>query len=863
MRYYFYKILRIGFFLGLFFLLTAAVLASVVRWYFLPQLPSTDMIKEVNLQAPLRVYTREGLLIGEFGEMRRIPLPLKQIPPLMIEAILAAEDKSYFEHAGVNVKSLIRAALNLLKTGKKEQGGSTVTMQMVRNYFLPEEKGKKWYTRKIKEILLALKIEQELTKEDILELYLNKIFFGQRAYGIGAAAQTYYGRDLQNLTLAEWATLAGLPKAPSVNNPIDNPGEALGRRDYILKRMLDLGKINQQQYQEAIKAGNTAHLFRLPIETDAPYIAEMVRNYMVKRFTESAYTKGFRVITTIESHLQETAQIALRNTLWAYDERHGYRKPLAHIKLNTVNKKYDDILKDYPRRGGLLPSIVLEVKGRSVTAYNQAIGTFEMGWNDLAWARRYIHDKKQGSAPNSASEIVTVGDIILVRGVLQKSPLKTTPENSKLKTENTKEDSDSQVVRRWRLAEIPQVEGALVSLRPEDGAIVALVGGFDFYQSKFNRVTQAIRQPGSSFKPFIYSAALERGFTPASVINDAPLPLGVWQPLNYSQKFYGPTTLRKALALSRNLVAVRLLLKVGVDPTIDYLTRFGFDPKNIPRNLTIALGSSDVKPLEMVRGFAVFANGGYLVEPYFIERIEDSEGRTIEVARPTKVCSECPPLSFEPPKGSLLKTTLVTSSEATQDQEASLCIACPPPEGLEATASATPRLAPLAIRPQNAWVMTSLLKDVISYGTAQAAKVLNRSDLAGKTGTTNDERDAWFIGYNPDLVTAAWVGFDQPRSLGYKEAGGRTALPMWIEFMAEALKDKAIKNLKPPTGLTTARIDPKSGLLANSGESDSELEVFFKETVPKQKAPRRDSATKISKEPGKSNESTMIPEQLW
>ncbi|MDY6992199.1 MAG: PBP1A family penicillin-binding protein, partial [Pseudomonadota bacterium] len=651
--YYFYKTLRVTLFMGLVLTLVTALVTATVEWYFIPQLPSIEHLKDVRLKVPLRIYARDRTLIAEFGEERRMPIAAHEIPPLLIKAVLAAEDARFYDHPGVDLKGLLRAAVNLIKTGEKQQGGSTITMQVARNFFLSSERS---FVRKFYEILLAWKIEKEFTKEEILELYLNKIFFGHRAYGVAAAAQVYYGRDIQELTLAEWAMLAGLPKAPSVSNPLTNSARALERRNYILGRMRELNYISEADYQQAVETPNSAQQYKLEIEVEAPHVAEMVRAYMLSKYGEEAYTNGYRVITTIEPQLQSHAQRALRSALYEYDERHGYRGPIEQVNLPKELPQLETtaakILAEYTNYGELVPSLVLQTQRRNIIAYNLQVGEFEIDWSDLAWARRYINDNRRGRSPRRASNIVKRGDIIMARPVMEQAPKKAKTEKTQATAQT---DSDEQPVENtappkishWRLAEVPQIEGALVALSPTNGAIRALVGGFDYYHSKFNRVIQAERQPGSNFKPFIYSAALARGFTAASMINDAPIAFRAgnktWMPKNYSHKYYGLTSLRKALAYSRNVASVRLLNKIGVQFAIDHVVKFGFDRERIPKNLTIALGTGDVTPLELARGFAVFANGGYRVEPFFIHEIEDTSGKIIYSSNPLKVCRTCSP----------------------------------------------------------------------------------------------------------------------------------------------------------------------------------------------------------------------------
>ncbi len=784
-----------------------------VYLYLAPQLPSTENLRSVQFQVPLRVYTQDGQLISEFGEKRRTPIAVEQLPDLLVKAFLAAEDDRFFEHPGVDYHGLLRAAFHLLMTGEKTQGGSTITMQVARNFFLSSEKT---YLRKLNEILLALKIERELTKQEILGLYLNKIYFGNRAYGISAAAQTYYGTDVRQLSLGQMAMLAGLPKAPSANNPIVNPERALTRRNYVLGRLRELGYISDAQYRAAVSEPDTARLYSLPTEVNAPYVAEMVRAEMVRRYGEEAYTAGYRVVTTVDGRLQQTANAAVRAALLKYDQRHGYRGPEGHFDLaqHPGPEAWDRLLGGYAVIGELLPGLVVRVEGQSATVYRRGGATVELEWNGLSWAHPYINENKRGPAPKTAAEILKPGDIVRLQ------PL---PEGE------------------WRLAQLPAVEGAFVALDPRDGAIRALVGGFDFNRSKFNRVTQAYRQPGSSFKPFIYSAALEKGFTAASLINDAPVVVedaaleGVWRPSNYSGRFYGPTRLREALVHSRNLVSIRLLQAIDVGYAADYARRFGFGSRSLPRNLSLALGSGAVTPLELASAYAVFANGGFRVAVHFIERIEDLSGRILYQAEPPTACPECEPAS-EP-----VGMPETVSAAAKPDNR--------------------PRnVAPRVISAQNAYLMTSMMRDVIQRGTGRAARRLGRQDLAGKTGTTNDQHDAWFCGYNRELVAAGWVGFDQLQSLGDGETGGYTALPMWIDFMRAAVADIPDRPPVQPPGLVTVRVDPETGLQAGAATPDAIFETFLVGSVPLQAvvSPAPEAKGKTPKERG-----PVVPEQLF
>ena len=799
--------------------LLACIGVAGLYWYLAPKLPPIDSLKDVQLQEPLRVYTRDGRLMAEFGEKRRTPLEFEQIPELMVKAVIAAEDERFYQHPGVDWQGLTRAAVYLIRTGEKGPGGSTITMQVARNFFLGREKT---YVRKINEILLALKIETELTKDDILELYFNKIFLGHRAYGVEAAALVYYGARLDELSIAQIAMIAGLPKAPSRFNPIVNPDRARSRRNYVLGRMRELDAISEEDYQVAVATPVTARLHGLSVEVEAPYVAEMVRVYVKKLLGEDAYTAGFRVYTTIDSRLQEAANQALRKNLLAYDERHGFRAPEFHVDLDdpdaSPDASLDAVLADIPTTAGLLPAVVVAVEDKMVTAYAKIFGEIQIPWEGLEWARAYVDENRLGAKLETAHDVVERGDVVRVQ---------------------LQEDG-------WRMVQVPVVEGALVALDPEDGAIRSLTGGFDFYKSKFNRAAQAQRQPGSSFKPFIYSAAIEHGFTAASIINDAPVVFddpgleAVWRPENYSGKFFGPTRLRVALFKSRNLVSIRLLRAVGIATAVEYLQRFGFDAERIPQDLSLALGSGGVTPLEMATGYAVLANGGFRVTPYFVDRIEASDGSLWYQADPLRVCRDC-----------------------EDDESMALDSASDP--GLDDVVLADDGAgesghAPRVLSPQNAWIMNSLMRDVIKRGTGRRALRLKRSDLAGKTGTTNDQQDAWFSGFNPKLVTITWVGFDQLGPLGRRETGAGAALPMWIDFMRVALDGVPQEILAQPDGLVTVRIDSESGMLASASQPGAVFETFRSQNVPRQ------SLVETSTSPGSTPTSTPesgVTEQLF
>ncbi|VAX03262.1 Multimodular transpeptidase-transglycosylase [hydrothermal vent metagenome] len=767
----------------------AASLTVVFGIYFavMPKLPSVDNLKEVQFQVPLRIYTRDHKLLAEFGEKRRAPLDYDEIPDRLIKAVLAAEDDRFFEHPGVDWRGLLRAAAYLARTGEKGQGGSTITMQVARNFFLSREKT---YLRKLNEIFLALKIEDELSKEEIITLYLNKIYFGHRAYGVAAAARVYYGLPVERLSTTQIAMIAGLPKAPSTFNPVVNPSRALTRRGYVLGRMRLLDFISEAEYQVAMSTPDDAKLHGQSLEVVAPYVAEMVRSEMVSRYGDNAYSRGFRVITSVDSAMQAAANAAQREALLAYDSRHGYRGPLAQVELGEedTEEQWAEVLKPYREVNGLLPVLVLSVEGQSARVYEPRRGIVSIDWDGLSWAAPALPGGRTGKVPKQAADILARGDVIRI-------------------TERAEKDE-------WHLVQVPTVEGALVSVSPHDGAIRALVGGFNFSASKFNRITQAERQPGSNFKPFIYSAGLEKGFTPASLINDAPVVFedrgleATWRPENYSGRVFGPTRLREALVKSRNLVSIRLLRAMGISHAINYVSRFGFDKSDLPRDLSLALGSGAVTPLEIVTGYAVFANDGFSVKSWFIERIEDPQGEVLYQAAPATVCKYC---------------EITDAERAVQ-----MTFVGPPRRDEQIPVNIAPRVATA----QNVYLMRSMMRDVIQRGTARRAQVLQRSDLAGKTGTTNDQHDAWFSGFSSDLATTVWVGFDRPQPLGDRETGGRAALPMWIDYMREALKELPLRPLERPPGLVTVRIDPKSGLLAPAGHPQAIFETFRVENVP-------------------------------
>lgn len=746
--------------------------------YLSPNLPSVESLRSIELQIPLRVYSNDGKLIAEFGEMRRSPISFDDTPKDFIHALLAAEDDNFANHYGVDPGSLLRAAGQIVKTGRIQTGGSTITMQVAKNYFLSSERS---FSRKANEILLALQIERELSKDEILELYINKIYLGNRAYGIEAAAQVYYGKSIRDISLAEMAMIAGLPKAPSRFNPIANPERSMERRNWILGRMLKLGRITEQAYQEAIAEPLTASLHVTEPGLNAPYIAEMARAEMVGRFGGQAYTDGYSVTTTVPADLQIQAQQSTHKGLVAYDQRHGYRKPeqsaIPESEWSAVLAKTRTITE-------FLPAIVSQVSDDGISVL-LASGEEELvSWQSMRWARPFINNRSMGPMPRKAADIVKVGDLVRVR-----------------------RQSDNSL----GFSQIPKAQAALVSLDPNNGAIRALVGGLSFEQSNYNRATQAKRQPGSSFKPFVYSAALDAGYTAATIVNDAPLEIfepgmkTVWRPKNDSNTFLGPIRVREGLYRSRNLVSIRILKDIGMQYARDYISQFGFNQADLPRNFSLALGTATLTPLEVTTGWTVFANGGYKIEPYLIERINNRDGKTIFLANPARTPAETTAHSND--------EQLLADSEVEVEVEA-------------------PIEAQRIIDERTAYIMTSMLKDVVKHGTARRALSLNRSDLAGKTGTTNDSKDSWFVGYNSDFVTTVWAGFDQPQSLGRNEYGGTVALPIWIDYMAYALKDKPAHTPKEPAGMMSLRIDTVTGRIAKPGAENTYYEIFKSEDTP-------------------------------
>lgn len=745
------------------------LILSGLYLYLAPQLPDVESLKAVKFETPLQVLSRDGLLIAEFGEKHTAPLTYAQIPPIYIKAILAAEDDQFFQHEGINIKGLARAFADILRTGSIQSGGSTITMQVAKNYFLSQERT---FSRKFTEILLAKRIEDSLSKPEIMTLYVNKIFLGHRAYGIGAAAQVYYGKRINELNLAEIAMIAGLPKAPSAFNPVSNPKRALIRRDWIIGRMLSLGYISQAEHDKALQAPLGLNFRATFAEVNAPYLAEMVRNALVQEFGEGIYTSGYKVYTSVSAKRQNAAAQAVIEGLLAYDRRHGWRGP---EKAKTLDGMYPV--------GGLLPARVTAVSEKTIEAELQNGTALTIDWPGMSWARPYVNVNRVGPSPVKAADIAKTGDIIRVR---------------------------ARKAGGWDLLQVPAVQGQLIALDPDTGGLEAVVGGFDYTTSKFNRSLQGWRQAGSTLKPFIYSSALERGYTPASLINDAPITFGegenAWQPGNSDGEFLGPITLRQALYRSRNTVSIRLLQAIGVDNARRYLARFGFPPDRMPHNLTLALGTAEVLPVQMAAGYAAIANGGLHVTPWFVDHVVDKTGKVLFQANPERVCRQCEaaPAAADP-----------VAAEITGAGQ-NLNVTEPPAAAAAFTANYP--VAPRIMSARTAYQMQSILRDVINRGTGRAALALGRDDLAGKTGTTNDAKDAWFAGFGGNLVAVAWLGFDQPQTLGRVEYGGYAALPLWNSFMRPALAGVAGYQPPVPPGLSAVRVNLDTG--QRTGEDD-------------------------------------------
>ena len=734
-------------------ILIGALMLGFAVMITLPTLPSLEVLTDYRPKIPLRVYTADGVLMGEFGEERRAVIKIGEVPEQLKQAILAAEDDRFYQHGGVDYAGVLRAAYSNFTSGGARQGASTITMQVARNFFLSKEKT---LTRKFSETLLAFKIEHSLTKDEILELYINQIYLGQRSYGFASASQVYFGKPLSDINLAEAAMLAGLPKAPSSYNPIVNPKRAKTRQAYVLRRMNEIGQISIQEYKEATGKALVIKRKSQEFAVHAEYVAEMARQAVYDRYQEETYTRGFKVYTTVRQLDQQAAYQSLRQGVMDYDQRRGYRGPESFVKLvkNDVSQEeiLENALQDRHDSGDLYAAVVLTANSKSVHAYRRGGDRIEITGEGLKFAQKFLSE----TAP-AVQQRIHPGSIIRVQ----------------------KNDKGL-----WQIVQIPQVEASLVSIDPQDGSIRSLVGGFDFNRNQFNHVTQAWRQPGSSLKPFIYSAALEKGFTPATVINDAPISFSAaetgskpWEPRNFESKYDGPIRMREALAKSKNMVSVRILRAITVQYAQDYISRFGFDPSMHPPYMTMALGAGSVTPMQMAVGYTAFANGGFRVAPYFIQRIEDEKGNILEQAQPSQV-----------------------AKNAVQ-----------------------------IIDPRNAYLMTTMMQDVVERGTATRAKQLNRTDLAGKTGTTNDHVDAWFCGYQTGLVAVAWIGFDNPKSLGEHETGGRAALPIWVNYMGKVLQNVPMSPPISPQGVITARVNPATGFRVSHGGI---VEHFLQEQLP-------------------------------
>ncbi|MGA9666678.1 MAG: penicillin-binding protein 1A [Gallionella sp.] len=744
-RRWFYPVL-----VALSLLLLPAILLGLAAIVAYPNLPSLEVLTDYRPKIPLRIYSAEGTLIGEFGEERRALIQIADVPEVMKQAILAAEDDRFYEHGGVDYMGVLRAALSNFTSGTVKQGASTITMQVARNFFLTKEKT---YSRKFNEVLLTFKIEHSMSKDEILQLYINQIYLGQRAYGFAAASQVYFGKPLSQVTIAEAAMLAGLPKAPSSYNPVVNPKRAKLRQLYVLRRMRDLNYINDEQLQQAQQQPIVALRGNQEFAVKADYLAEMVRQSVFDKYQDDAYTQGFKVYTTIRQNDQTAAYQAVRTGVLDYDRRHGYRGPEGFIDIHNDpgnTEALDEALQDVDDSDDLIPAVVLAASPKLIRAYCKGGETVEISGDALAFAQPALTKKLP------LNQRINVGSLIRVQ-------------------------KDEKGV--WQLSQLPQVEAAFVSGNPRDGAIYSLVGGFDFDRNQFNHITQAWRQPGSSFKPFVYSAALEKGFTPATVINDAPLVFDAeqtgnepWEPKNYDGKFEGPMRMRQALMKSKNLVSIRILQSITPEYARDYITKFGFDPTKYPPYLTMALGAGSVTPMQMLAAYSVFANGGYSVQPYFINRIEDARGTVLYKATPD-----------------------VAGNGAKQ-----------------------------IIDVRNAYTMVSMMQDVVKHGTGIRAMQLGRDDLAGKTGTTNDSIDAWFCGFQPTLVGIAWMGYDQPRSLGDRETGGGAALPIWMSYMGKVLKDVPEATYNMPPNMVAVHINDEGYRDDNSPL----IEYFYQENVP-------------------------------
>ncbi|MGK9174251.1 peptidoglycan glycosyltransferase/peptidoglycan DD-transpeptidase MrcA [Yokenella regensburgei] len=831
------KFVKYLFILAVFCILLGAGSIYGLYKYIEPQLPDVATLKDVRLQIPMQVYSADGELIAQYGEKRRIPLTLGQIPPEMVKAFIATEDSRFYEHHGVDPVGIFRAASVALFSGHASQGASTITQQLARNFFLSPERT---LLRKIKEVFLAIRIEQLLTKDEILELYLNKIYLGYRAYGVGAAAQVYFGKPADKLTLSEMAVIAGLPKAPSTFNPLYSLDRATARRNVVLSRMLSEGYITRTQYDQARADTIDADYHAPEIAFSAPYLSEMVRQEMMTRYGEKAYEDGYRVYTTITRKVQQSAQAAVRNNVMDYDMRHGYRGPSNVLwkpgETAWDSRKITESLKGLPSYGPLEPAVVTAANPQEAMAMLADGTSVSLHMEGMRWARPYRSDTQQGPTPRKVTDVVQTGQQIWVRPV----------------NEN------------WWLAQVPDVNSALVSINPHDGAVLALVGGFDFNQSKFNRATQALRQVGSNIKPFLYTAAMDKGLTLASILNDVPISRwdagagSDWQPKNSPAEYAGPIRLRQGLGQSKNVVMVRAMRAMGVDYAAEYLQRFGFPAQNIVHTESLALGSASFTPMQVARGYAVMANGGFLVDPYFITKIENDQGGVLFEARPKIACANCdiPVIYGDTPKSNVLENKDMENVATSQEQPNS---GVPMPQLEQANQDLVARsggqeYAPHVINTPLAFLIKSALNSNIFgepgwQGTGwRAGRDLKRSDIGGKTGTTNSSKDAWFSGYGPGVVTSVWIGFDDHRRdlgrttasgaikdqiSGY-EGGAKSAQPAWDAYMQAVLDGVPEDPLTPPPGIVTVNIDRGTGQLASGGSSRQEY--FIEGTQPTQQA---------------------------
>jgi len=783
------------------------VAAGIVGAYYYvqPGLPPAETIRDIPLQIPLRIFSRDGYLISEFGERRRILVTYDELPQHVVDAFVAAEDQRFFVHPGVDYRGVLRAVAEGIMTGDPT-GGSTLTQQLARDYFLTRERR---FTRKLREAFLAFKIEQEFTKEQIMALFLNKMFFGQRAYGVAAASQVFFNKDLADINVAEAATLAGVLPAPSRYNPFTSAENATHRRRYVLSRMRDLGYIDDTTYDNAVDQEMESRIHGAAVELSAPYVAEMVRSEMLKRYGEGTYTDGYQVVTSLDSRLQMAANYSLRNGLLEFTRRRGYGGPIQPVELTDelLVAPFEEWpieireLLDQYAPGGLSVALVTAVHEDNTASLLLRGGRADtLPWSGIRWAKPFIDRETFGPAPETAAEVVAPGDLIYVMPT----------------TKGT-----------WALAQVPEVQGAVVSVDPFDGAVTALTGGFDFTTSKFNRARQAYRQPGSSFKPFIYSAALEHGNTPATVVLDAPVVINsseleaVWRPINYSGRFYGPTRMREALVRSMNLVSVRLLLfETGIGNAVRHIEKFGFGGAALPHNGSLALGAGAASPLDMAQGYATLANGGHAVKPYVIDAIYGPEGETLYRADPAVVCDECIPQEPE------FRFDDRPKKELTIDEMIEIATVYRPDATTAPELFEDVNVAPQTVSPQNAFLVQDMMRDVILRGTGRKAMVLGRRDLSGKTGTSNDRRDAWFGGFNGDIATIVWVGYDDDLPLAPGEEGSRTALPVWIEFTRIALRGVPEHQMPMPEDIVSVLIDRETGCPARAGQLNVKFEVF-------------------------------------